>query len=36
MVRYGVMDTLNNRVLPLLGTAGHSADHSLDAAVEQR
>jgi predicted nucleotidyltransferase len=32
MVRYGVMDTLNNRVLPLLGTAGHSAHHSLDAA----
>jgi predicted nucleotidyltransferase len=32
MVRYGVMDTLNNRILPLLGTAGHSAHHSLDAA----
>ena len=32
MVRYGVMDTLNNRVLPLLGTAGHSAHQSLDAA----
>jgi predicted nucleotidyltransferase len=32
MVRYGVMDTLNNRVLPLLGTAGHSAHHALDAA----
>lgn len=32
MVRYGVMDTLNNRVLPLLGTAGHSAHHGLDAA----
>ena len=32
MVRYGVMDTLNNRVLPLLRAAGHSAHHSLDAA----
>lgn len=32
MVRYGVMDTLNNRVLPLLGTAYHSAHHDLDAA----
>jgi predicted nucleotidyltransferase len=32
MVRYGVMDTLANRVLPLLGTASHSAHHSLDAA----
>jgi hypothetical protein len=32
MVRYGVMDTLNNRILPLLGTAGHSAHHSLSAA----
>jgi hypothetical protein len=32
MVRYGVMDTLNSRVLPLLGTAGHSAHHGLDAA----
>jgi predicted nucleotidyltransferase len=32
MVRYGVMDTLNNRVLPLLGTAGHSAARDLDAA----
>jgi predicted nucleotidyltransferase len=32
MVRYGVMDTLNNRVLPLLGTAGHAAHHGLDAA----
>jgi predicted nucleotidyltransferase len=32
MVRYGVMDTLNSRVLPLLGTAGHSAHHSLEAA----
>lgn len=30
--RYGVMDTLNNRLLPLLGTAGHSAHHGLDAA----
>jgi predicted nucleotidyltransferase len=32
MVRYGVMDTLNSRVLPLLGTAGHSSHHDLDAA----
>lgn len=32
MVRYGVMDTLNNRVLPLLGAAGHSALHDLDTA----
>jgi predicted nucleotidyltransferase len=32
MVRSGVMDTLNSRVLPLLGTAGHSAHHGLDAA----
>ncbi len=32
MVRYGVMDTLNSRILPLLGTAGHSAHHGLDAA----
>ncbi len=32
VVRYGVMDTLNSRVLPLLGTAGHSAHHGLDAA----
>jgi hypothetical protein len=32
MVRYGVMDTLNSRVLPLLGTAGHSAHHGLEAA----
>jgi predicted nucleotidyltransferase len=31
-VRYGVMDTLTNRVLPLLGTAYHSAHHDLDAA----
>ena len=36
MVRYGVMDTLNNRVLPLLGTAGHSATHDLDAAALAR
>ena len=36
MVRYGVMDTLNNRVLPLLGTAGHSAHHGLDAADIER
>jgi predicted nucleotidyltransferase len=32
MVRYGVMDTLNNRVLPLLGAAGHSALCDLDTA----
>ena len=36
MVRYGVMDTLNNRVLPLLGTAGHSAARDLDAAALAR
>ena len=32
MVRYGIMDTLNNRVLPLLGVAGHSALRDLDTA----
>jgi hypothetical protein len=32
LVRYGVMDTLNNRVVPLLGTAGHSAHRDLDDA----
>jgi hypothetical protein len=32
IVRYGVMDTLNNRVVPLLGGAGHSAHRDLDAA----
>jgi hypothetical protein len=31
-VRYGVMDTLNNRVVPLLGGAGHSAHRDRDAA----
>lgn len=31
-VRYGVMDTLSNRILPLLGTAYHSAHHDLAAA----
>lgn len=31
IVRYGVMDTLNNRIVPLLGAAGHSAHHELDA-----
>jgi predicted nucleotidyltransferase len=36
MVRYGVMDTLNNRVLPLLGTAYHSAHRNLDAASVDR
>jgi predicted nucleotidyltransferase len=32
MVRYGVMDTLSSRVLPLLGTAAHSAHRALDPA----
>jgi predicted nucleotidyltransferase len=32
LVRYGVMDTLTTRVLPLLGTAGHSACRELDTA----
>lgn len=32
LVRYGVMDTLTTRVLPLLGTAGPSACRELDAA----
>jgi hypothetical protein len=31
-VRYGVMDTLNNRVAPLLGGAGHSAHRDMDPA----
>jgi predicted nucleotidyltransferase len=31
-VRYGVMDTLNNRVVPLLGGAGHSAHRDMDTA----
>jgi predicted nucleotidyltransferase len=31
-VRYGVMDTLNNRVVPLLGSAGHSAHRDMDPA----
>lgn len=31
-VRYGVMDTLNNRVVPLLGALGPSACHDLDPA----
>lgn len=30
-VRYGVMDTLNNRVVPLLGGEGHSAHRDMDA-----
>jgi predicted nucleotidyltransferase len=29
-VRYGVMDTLNNRVVPLLGSLGPSACHDLE------
>jgi hypothetical protein len=34
MVRYGVMDTLHNRVVPLLGSAGHSVHGELgDAEV---
>jgi predicted nucleotidyltransferase len=36
MVRYGVMDTLSNRVLRLLGTAAHSARHDLDPADLER
>lgn len=32
LVRYGVMDTLGNRVVPLLGAAGHSAHRDLAAA----
>lgn len=31
-VRYGVMDTLNNRVVPLLGGAGYSAHRDMDPA----
>jgi hypothetical protein len=31
-VRYGVMDTLDNRVVPLLGGAGHSAHRDMDTA----
>lgn len=30
MVRYGVMDTLNNRIVPLLGGAGHSAHRDME------
>ena len=33
IVRCGVMDTLNNRVVPLLGSAGHSACAELGPAV---
>jgi predicted nucleotidyltransferase len=36
IVRYGVMDTLNNRVVPLLGAAGHSAHRDLQADVLDR
>jgi len=32
MVRYGVMDTLSNRVVPLLGGAAHSVHRDMDAA----
>lgn len=35
-VRYGVMDTLNNRVVPLLGSAGHSAHAELGDAIAER
>jgi len=36
MVRCGVMDTLNNRVVPLLGSAGHSVCAELgDAVIDQ-
>jgi predicted nucleotidyltransferase len=36
LVRYGVMDTLNNRVVPLLGSAGHSVRAELgDEVVDQ-
>lgn len=36
LVRYGVMDTLNNRVVPLLGSAGHSACRELGPGVVAR
>jgi hypothetical protein len=32
IVRYGVMDTLSNRVVPLLGGAGHAAHRDMDPA----
>lgn len=36
VVRYGVMDTLNNRVVPLLGLAGHSVRAELgDGVIDQ-
>lgn len=36
MVRYGLMDTLNNRVVPLLGSAGHSVRAELgDGVIDQ-
>jgi hypothetical protein len=36
MVRYGVMDNLNNRVVPLLGSAGHSVRAELsDGVIDQ-
>lgn len=36
IVRYGLMDTLNNRVVPLLGSAGHSAHAELGAELTGR
>jgi predicted nucleotidyltransferase len=36
LVRYGVMDTLNSRVVPLLGAAFQSAHRELDAASLDR
>lgn len=36
LVRYGVMDTLTNRVVPLLGSARHSAHRDLDPADLER
>jgi predicted nucleotidyltransferase len=36
MARYGVMDTLNNRIVPLLGSAGHSVRAELgDGVIDQ-
>jgi predicted nucleotidyltransferase len=36
LVRYGVMDTLTNRVVPLLGSAGHSVRTELGDGVVDR
>ncbi len=36
LVRYGVMDTLSNRVVPLLGSAGHSVRAELGESVLAR